>query len=447
MGKKRKSKKPAQGGTRLLWQQMLQQAVTQLQGGDFPAAERSLLGVLKAQPQQADALHFLGVLSYRKGNVQRGLDLVTDSIRVCKTNPSACINYANMLIELDQFEDALKWLDFAIELQPDNPDSWSNRAVALMSLGRREDALESIKKGISIDPRHRYSLYSLASLMTDGGASDNAITVLKELLDLYPDFAPAYKRLSLILVHQGELDQARELLEKWQQDDPDNPTVIHHLAAIGAGKLPERCSDDYVAQTFDSFADSFDNVLHRLEYNAHKFINEALAEQFPDPSGDMKILDAGCGTGLAQPLLAPYASQLIGVDLSAGMLHRARVRGGYEQLVCAEITEYCNNCDDKFDLIVCADTLCYFGDLSDILAAFNRCSQADARLIFTVEEADDSVQHQLTVTGRYAHSSGYIEQSLSQAGMEMLSCASEDLRKEGKDWVKGLIVVARKLQA
>ena len=45
-----------------------------------------------------------------------------------------------------------------------------------------------------------------------------------------------------------------------------------------------------------------------------------------------RVLDAGCGTGLCGPLLRPYAKRLVGVDLSSGMLERARAAVGAAHL-------------------------------------------------------------------------------------------------------------------
>ena len=54
---------------------------------------------------------------------------------------------------------------------------------------------------------------------------------------------------------------------------------------------------------------------------------------------DAYILDAGCGTGLCGPLVAPHAQRLTGVDLSAGMLAQASEKGVYDELgsrVCSK---------------------------------------------------------------------------------------------------------------
>jgi hypothetical protein len=58
------------------------------------------------------------------------------------------------------------------------------------------------------------------------------------------------------------------------------------------------------------------------------------------------------------------------------MLDRAREKNVYDELVQGELTEYLRGRGGTFDLIVSADTLVYFGDLEDVVAA--RCRSAAA---------------------------------------------------------------------
>ena len=89
-------------------------------------------------------------------------------------------------------------------------------------------------------------------------------------------------------------------------------------------------------------------------------------------SNDLDVLDAGCGTGLCGPLLAPYARRLVGVDLSERMLDQARARDVYDELVKGELTEYLAASAGTFDAIVSADTLVYFGPLEAVAEAAER---------------------------------------------------------------------------
>ena len=83
---------------------------------------------------------------------------------------------------------------------------------------------------------------------------------------------------------------------------------------------------------YDDWANSYDKeLLEEYGYCAHEIGAKALAEtQIPF---DSPILDVGCGTGLAGVELSRFGyTKIDGLDVSAGMLERARNQGTYRQL-------------------------------------------------------------------------------------------------------------------
>src|SRR6476620_7898555 len=115
-----------------------------------------------------------------------------------------------------------------------------------------------------------------------------------------------------------------------------------------------------------------------------------MADTAQEPCKALDVLDAGCGTGLCGPLFAPYARRLTGVDLSPGMLARAQERNVYDELVKGELTTYLLASPDRFDVVVSADTLIYFGTVDQAVGAAARALRPGGWLIFTLEEAVDS---------------------------------------------------------
>ena len=83
---------------------------------------------------------------------------------------------------------------------------------------------------------------------------------------------------------------------------------------------------------YDDWADSYDKeLLEEYGYCAHEIGAKALAET--KISFDSPILDVGCGTGLAGLELSRFGyTKIDGLDVSAGMLERARNQGTYRQL-------------------------------------------------------------------------------------------------------------------
>jgi predicted TPR repeat methyltransferase len=152
---------------------------------------------------------------------------------------------------------------------------------------------------------------------------------------------------------------------------------------------------------------------------------------------------------LCGPLIAPYARRLTGVDLSTGMLKQAAAKGIYDALFRVELTDYLRDNHEAFDLIVSADTLVYFGDIEEAIAAAAGALRPDGLLVFTLEHAvraSATLDYRLEFHGRYSHVRPYVERVLARAGLRS-EIAEAELRMEAGAPVAGLVVCARKARA
>ena len=134
-----------------------------------------------------------------------------------------------------------------------------------------------------------------------------------------------------------------------------------YSAARGSlSALPEA----YVARLFDDYAPRFDAHLTKaLDYRAPALIAEALDLAAPGRRF-ASALDIGCGTGLMGEAVRDRVDRLVGVDLSPGMIARARERGLYDELEVAEAAAFlARTAPGAYDCILAADALCYFGEL------------------------------------------------------------------------------------
>jgi predicted TPR repeat methyltransferase len=224
--------------------------------------------------------------------------------------------------------------------------------------------------------------------------------------------------------------------------------VQHQLAACLGDNAPARASDEYVEQVFDSFAKSFDSKLEQLNYRAPQLVAEALGPVLGEPRAALDIGDLGCGTGLCGPLLRPYARTLLGCDLSVGMLQQAKPRQCYDGLHKAELVHYMQTQPESFDVLVSADTFCYFGELDGAMVAARHALRPGGWLFYTVEalpESDDA-PHRLQTNGRYAHHHRYVEAALQGAGLRAHAIEPVALRTEAGKPVHGWLVSAQRAQ-
>src|SRR5262249_33641635 len=185
--------------------------------------------------------------------------------------------------------------------------------------------------------------------------------------------------------------------------------------------VPPRAPDDYVREVFNRFAPTFDKQLESLGYLGPQLVVEAAASELGAPLSNLAVLDAGCGTGRCGAGIRPLARRLAGVDLSSEMLKRARERGVYDELHEAELTEFLSRSPAAYDVVISADTLIYFGDLTTVIAATAGALRSGGRFVFTVEKADpDSAPHgfRLQSHGRYSHTDRHVCQAIERAGLE-----------------------------
>jgi predicted TPR repeat methyltransferase len=173
-------------------------------------------------------------------------------------------------------------------------------------------------------------------------------------------------------------------------------------------------------------------------------VAELLRDLLPAPARQFDIHDLGCGTGLCGPLVRDWARDLSGCDLSAGMLERAERRNVYDSLQHAELVAHLLANPVRFDALICADTLCYFGDLGPALEAAAQALRPQGHLVFTVEALPESegAPYELQPHGRYAHQRAYVSAMLAQAGLKEGVLRAEALRLEAGKPVNDWLVAA-----
>src|SRR5574337_1913390 len=83
------------------------QAVYHQQRGAYTEAERLLRAVLDKSPHQADALHYLGLLSFQTGRMQQAVELMQGSLQEAPDNSGFYYNLAGVLQKLGRGQEAV----------------------------------------------------------------------------------------------------------------------------------------------------------------------------------------------------------------------------------------------------------------------------------------------------------------------------------------------------
>ncbi|MBY0270568.1 MAG: tetratricopeptide repeat protein [Burkholderiales bacterium] len=130
-------------------------AFTYLQQGRLDEAEGIYRKILLQQPDNADALHFFGVLQAQRQNLAEAADLIDRALALDPGNATAHSNRGNVFRMQGRSEDALASYERALRLAPESVEARINHGDVLLDLGRHEAALASYDALLSLMPDHR----------------------------------------------------------------------------------------------------------------------------------------------------------------------------------------------------------------------------------------------------------------------------------------------------
>src|SRR2546422_4974314 len=97
-------------------------------------------------------------------------------------------------------------------------------------------------------------------------------------------------------------------------------------------------------------------------------------------------MDLGCGTGLCGEKFRSMAGKLLGVDLSARMIEKAKQRGVYDELMVGGLEEALGGRKGGVDLILAGDVLGYVGEVGGVFKAAAGAMRQGSYFLFSVEK-------------------------------------------------------------
>jgi predicted TPR repeat methyltransferase len=286
--------------------------------------------------------------------------------------------------------------------------------------------------------------FAIARDLAARGELAGAAEVLMQALELTPKFRAAWFALGEVRETLGDRAAAAEAFRRVLLLDPDD----EQGASVRLAHLDTRTQampPAYVRNLFDQYAPRYEEALvERLGYCAPRLLREAVeaAQRARGlPIRFRRMLDLGCGTGLAAEAFAACCENIIGFDLSRALIEQAASKHLYAGLAIADLIDALDREHESADLIIAADALVYVADLDRVCRAAARVLEPRGLFAFTTETHDGAG----VVLGRklrYAHSAACVRDALAAAGLTVLSLDAGSARKEGAVPVPGLVAVA-----
>ncbi len=434
---------------------------------NFADAHTNLGSILQAQGQTADAIAChrhalslqprhtqahcnLGKLLAAEGELEQAEICYRDLLRVQANHVEGRYGLATVLKAQSKLEEALAVYRELVQQQPKHAEAWFAMGIINGRLGRFERSEACYKQAIAHQADYSEAYNNLGALMNTAKNYTLALDYFQQALNHNPDYAQPYYNMGIAYWAVGKVEDARACMHKALKLKPDFGQASYQLVLMDGGThTPDKAPPDYVAGLFDQYAWNFDkHLVEGLNYRTPELLHNALREfvQAVQPRS-LEVLDIGCGTGLCGPLLRDLARRLIGVDLSSGMLAKARERQVYDELIVGDIIDYMRERPQSFDLIIAADVFPYLGALEAVFAAAHSALRPTGLFVYSTEAGSVDVPYALGEGGRYAHGADYLQNLHTTANLHVLRAEEAVLRMENAKPVNGHLRIAGKADA
>jgi len=154
--------------------QSLRNAWLAIQAGKLNQASAICHQILNVQPNQIDALHLLGIIALRDGDMEL----------------------------------AVSFLSKVTQRSPNNPEYFCNLGLAYHEQGKLDLARKHYQKAISLNPRYADAHYNLHAIQLND--IENSIHSLEKVLEINPNDMDARFMLGLLEDYSGRADNAKK---------------------------------------------------------------------------------------------------------------------------------------------------------------------------------------------------------------------------------------------
>ncbi len=167
--------------------------------------------------------------------------------KAIKLNPRDTIAYMGKgiaLYYLGKYQEAISCYDKAIELDPKNTEVYYNKALALDKLGKYQEAISCYDKAIELDPKNTEVYSGKGFTLSDLGKYQEAISCFDKAIELDPKNTRAYFSKGYALFHLGQYQEAIKYYDKAIALDPNDAATYYNkgIALYNLKKYQESIS-------------------------------------------------------------------------------------------------------------------------------------------------------------------------------------------------------------
>jgi tetratricopeptide (TPR) repeat protein len=207
--------------------------------------ETGLRASLERNPKSADILYELALVLQQENKSRESLETYTRAAQIHKPNVAQLRSVALDYVLLDDYDDAVRWLRVALDMEPNNADVLYSLGRCLYTKNLFPDAEKIYLRLLALDPKNLKAEENLGltyDLQNDPQKAEAALRTAaqwareRDLKDPWP-----YLDLGIFLLDQSRSADAQPFLEKAVELDPQSAWAHEKLGmTLVANENPTR---------------------------------------------------------------------------------------------------------------------------------------------------------------------------------------------------------------
>jgi protein O-GlcNAc transferase len=238
------------------------------QAGDLAEAEKLYRAILAHDAGNSEALRWLGLLRYQRGETQAGLNLMQQAVLASPQNADAFHCLGEAYLAQNDYRNAQSCFEKAIEFHPQDLAFRFALIQLCFSDGNHEAVCRQCESIISIDPKHAEAYNYLGLALRELGKEEASLQAFTKSLDVQPLYVDGMVNRANMLRQQGRLDEALALYQRAILVRPKGPSSYNNLGGLleSQGKVDQAIQAYREAIRFDpSFASALTNLANAYD--------------------------------------------------------------------------------------------------------------------------------------------------------------------------------------
>ena len=321
----------------------LAQAAECFKEGRLEEAEKICRKIIQKNPNNVDAIRFMGILAARLKRIGDAERYFRKAIELAPDFTDAIIDLGKLLQEDGRFEGAINSYKQAIKMEPENAKLYDMLGFVLEPAALSFDAIEAYQKAIKLNPKLVGSWLGLGHSLKTVGRLDEAIEAYHQCYKLKPKFGAVQWSLANLKTYRFSDEEIEDMQAKVAEGNLSGESEVNFLFALAnayedrkdfdrawtyyeEGNSKRRMHESYDPVDTEVTNDRIIDVFNK------EFLEKNTGLGNPDPSPIFVLGLPRSGSTLIEQILASHSSvegtsELSYVALCTKSLNRNRADG------------------------------------------------------------------------------------------------------------------------